>query len=225
MQLPNQSLSSLPAFGAASADPTRLPELRHNLTLLCSTFTSSLRSLAREGAGVEQRRAYLSAEEQRMRRVVEAQERKLAQLRGVVACVERVRAIEGEAMELLRALEAQQDAQVADAEAVLGRFDDEFDRLLGDFAGEYDEMGLDEVVVGAIAPLVSHTVLSPPLPPPPGSKADCPSDAAAPPVVVVGPPLVAVLHRSTAQAIPQALPHRPRRPPRRVGQQRPARRG
>lgn len=164
-QLPNQSLSSLPAFGAASADPTRLPELRHNLTLLCSTFTSSLRSLAREGAGVEQRRAYLSAEEQRMRRVVEAQERKLAQLRGVVACVERVRAIEGEAMELLRALEAQQDAQVADAEAVLGRFDDEFDRLLGDFAGEYDEMGLDEVVVGAIAPLVSHTVLSNPLPP------------------------------------------------------------
>ncbi|GAA5836279.1 hypothetical protein JCM9279_002246, partial [Rhodotorula babjevae] len=150
--LPNQSLSSLPAFGAGSADPTRLPELRHNVTLLCSTFASSLRSLAREGAGVEQRRAYLSSEEQRMRRVVDAQERKLAQLKGVMGCVERVRAIEGEAMDLVRALEAT-EAQV-DAETVLGRFDDEFDRLLGDFAGESEEMGLDEVVVGAVAPLL-----------------------------------------------------------------------
>ncbi|GAA6003180.1 mRNA splicing protein SPP382 [Rhodotorula paludigena] len=151
--LPNQSLSSLPAFGAGSADPTRLPELRHNLTLLCSTFSSTLRSLAREGAGVEQRRAYLASEEQRMRRVVEAQERKLAQLRGIVQCVERVRELESEAVELCRALEGQGDEAVK-PEEVLGRFEDEFDRLLGEFAGEYEEMGLDEVVVGAITPVL-----------------------------------------------------------------------
>ena len=150
-QLPNQSLSSLPAFGAGSADPTRLPELRHNLTLLCSTFSSTLRSLAREGAGVEHRRAYLASEEARMRRVVDAQERKLALLQGVMQCVERIRALEAGAMELLRALE--QEGEV-DAEVVLGRFEDEFDRLLGEFASEYQELGLDEVVVGALAPLV-----------------------------------------------------------------------
>ncbi|GAA5822771.1 hypothetical protein JCM3770_003324, partial [Rhodotorula araucariae] len=149
--LPNQSLSSLTAFGAGSADPTRLPELRHNLTLLCSTLSSTLRSLAREGAGVEQRRAYLASEEARMRRVVDAQARKLVQLRGVMQCIERVRVLEGEAMDLVRALE--QDGKV-DADAVLGRFEDEFDRLLGEFAGEYQELGLDEVVVGAIAPLL-----------------------------------------------------------------------
>ena len=87
-----------------------------------------------------------------MRRVVDAQERKLAQLKGVMGCVERVRAIEVEAMDLVRALDATEEQ--VDAETVLGRFDGEFDRLLGDFAGEFEEMGLDEVVVGAVAPLV-----------------------------------------------------------------------
>lgn len=152
-QLPNQSLSSLPAFGAASADPTRLPELRHNLTLLCSTLSSSLKSLAREGAGVEQRRAYLAKEEARVRQLVEAQERKIERLKEVMQCVERVRQKEGEAFELLRALQSQEDTVAP--EAVLGRYEDDFDRLLGAFSQEYEELGLDEVVVAAIAPIVS----------------------------------------------------------------------
>lgn len=153
-QLPNQSLSSLPAFGAGSADPTRLPELRHNLALLCSTLSSSLRALAKEGAGVEQRRAYLAKEENRVRHLVEAQERKISKMQGVLACVERVRTKEVEAMELLRTLELHSEEAVK-AEDVLSRFEDDFDLLLGEFAGEYEELGLDEVVVGAIAPIVS----------------------------------------------------------------------
>lgn len=154
-QLPNQSLSSLPAFGAGSADPTRLPELRHNLTLLCSTLSSSLRALAKEGAGVEQRRAYLAQEENRVRHLVEAQERKIAKMQGVLACVERVREKEVEAMELVRTLELHAAEEAVEAEEVLSRFEDDFDQLLGEFAGEYEELGLDEVVVGAIAPIVS----------------------------------------------------------------------
>ncbi|GAA5976090.1 hypothetical protein JCM10908_005383 [Rhodotorula pacifica] len=153
--LPNQSLSSLPAFGAGSADPTRLPELRHNLTLLCSTLSSSLRALAKEGAGVEQRRAYLAKEETRVRQLVEAQERKITKMQGVLACVERVREKEVEAMELLRTLEMHSDNEVPiKAEDVLARFEDDFDQLLGEFANEYEELGLDEVVVGAIAPIL-----------------------------------------------------------------------
>lgn len=151
--LPNQSLSSLPAFGAGSADPTRLPELRHNLTLLCSTLSSSLHALAKEGAGVEQRRAYLAKEESRVRQLVEAQERKISKMQGVLACVERVRTKEVEAMELLRTLELHAEEAVR-AEDVLSRFEDDFDLLLGEFAGEYEELGLDEVVVGAIAPIL-----------------------------------------------------------------------
>lgn len=144
----------MPAFGAGSADPTRLPELRHNVTLLCSTLSSSLRALAKEGAGVEQRRAYLAKEETRVRQLVEAQERKISNMREVLLCVERVREKEVEAMDLLRTLLAHSDEPVQ-AEDVLSRFEDDFDRLLGEFASEYEELGLDEVVVGAVAPIVS----------------------------------------------------------------------
>ncbi|GAA5873977.1 hypothetical protein JCM1840_006108 [Sporobolomyces johnsonii] len=149
--LPTQALSSLPAFGAASADPTRLPELRHNLTLLTSTLSSSLRSLAKEGAGVVQRRQYLVAEEERVRKAVEAQEARIRSLEGVMGVVERVREREREALELVLAMEAQgRDEEGATA---LDGFADDFDELLGGFPGEYDELRLDEVVVGAITPI------------------------------------------------------------------------
>ena len=68
--------------------------------------------------------------------------------------MERVRTKEVEAMELLRTLELHAEEAVR-AEDVLSRFEDDFDLLLGEFAGEYEELGLDEVVVGAIAPIVS----------------------------------------------------------------------
>jgi hypothetical protein len=58
-------------------------------------------------------------------------------------------------MELLRTLELHPEDEAVKAEDVLSRFEDDFDLLLGEFAGEYEELGLDEVVVGAIAPIVS----------------------------------------------------------------------
>ncbi|GAA5970505.1 hypothetical protein JCM21900_003885 [Sporobolomyces salmonicolor] len=149
--LPTQALSSLPAFGAASADPTRLPELRHNLTLLTSTLSSSLRSLAKEGAGVVQRRQYLAAEEARVRKAVEAQEARIRSLEGVMSVVGRIRERETEALELVLAMEAQ--GREEEGSKALDGFADDFDELLGGFPGEYEELRLDEVVVGAITPI------------------------------------------------------------------------
>jgi hypothetical protein len=44
--------------------------------------------------------------------------------------------------------------------ALLSPFDDEFDELLGKYPEEYIEMKMDEVVVGAVAPIVSPIALS-----------------------------------------------------------------
>ncbi|GAA5860324.1 hypothetical protein JCM5353_006615 [Sporobolomyces roseus] len=147
--LPDQTISSsLPAFGAGSADPTRLPELRHNLTLLTSTLSSSLRSLAKEGSGVVQRRAYLESEESRIRKGVEKQETKMKRLEGILRVVEKVKEVESECRELLGMLN--EGEEVCEC---LEKFGDEFDELLGIYGEEYEELRLDEVVVGAITPI------------------------------------------------------------------------
>ncbi|GAA6011278.1 hypothetical protein JCM10207_008285 [Rhodosporidiobolus poonsookiae] len=154
--LPSQSLSTLPTslHGAGSADPTRLPELRHNLTLLTTTFSSSLRALAREGAGVAQRRAYLAKEEARVRAAVEEQERKVHRLEGVMKLVERVREQERQAGEVLRAMEGGAAEGGVDPLEVLNGFEELFDALLGEYAAEYEQMRLDEVVVAALTPIL-----------------------------------------------------------------------
>lgn len=148
--LSSQSLSSLPAYGAGSADPTRLPELRHNLTLLTSTISASLAHMAREGKDVQDKRRYLAQEEARVREAVVRQEEATARLERVLKAVGRVREIEREMVRLMTA----GGAEGLGAEVFLRPFDDEFDQLYVE--GEYQAMGLDEVVVGAIAPIVSH---------------------------------------------------------------------
>lgn len=163
-QLPDQSLtSSLPAFGAGSADPTRLPELRHNLVLLTSTLSSHLRALAKEGSNVITRRKYLLAEEERVRVGVEKQEKKMTQLRQVLEVVQRVKDKENEVRELMSMVSISgQDADAESVELLLLKFEDEFDQLLGQYREEYEEMRLDQVVVGAITPIVSSRPSAPP---------------------------------------------------------------
>ncbi|GAA5873748.1 hypothetical protein JCM8547_005938 [Rhodosporidiobolus lusitaniae] len=139
------SLHSLPAH-----DTSRLPELRHNLTLLTSTLSSSLRSLAREGTGIAQRRKYLEREEQRVREKVEEQGRKVQRLEAVVEVCKEVKRVEEEVGELLRVLEMEGGG--VSAEDVLGKFEEPFKRLEGEFGKEYEELGLDEVVVAALTP-------------------------------------------------------------------------
>ncbi|KAM0754996.1 TFP11-domain-containing protein [Meredithblackwellia eburnea MCA 4105] len=147
--LPSQSLSSLPAFGAGSADPTQLPELRHNLTLICSTTSSTLSAFAREGKGVVERRQYLDHEESRVRKQVEAQALAVSRLEAIVGIVEKVREVEKETVSILMA----GGAEDMTPDVLYQPFRDHFDNLLGNHGEDYAEMRLDEVVVGAIAPI------------------------------------------------------------------------
>lgn len=69
--------------------------------------------------------------------------------------VEKIKVIEEKSMDLLVRL---QNEGVYDGELpklVLSGFVDEFDDLFGKYPDEYEMMGLDEVLVGAITPIVS----------------------------------------------------------------------
>ncbi|BGP14518.1 hypothetical protein JCM10213v2_002467 [Rhodosporidiobolus nylandii] len=144
------SLTSLPVHAHAQ-DTQKLPELRHNLTLLTTTLSSTLKSLAREGAGVAQRRAYLAKEEQRVRALVEAQETRVRRLEQVAKVAQRVKEVAGEQAEVLKAMEGM-GAQPS-PEDLLKAFEEPLDELLG-FGAEYEELGLDELVVAGLAPIL-----------------------------------------------------------------------
>lgn len=149
--IPSQNLSSLPTTAAGSADTTRLPELRHNLTLLTSTFSSALSSLAREGKTVEERRGMLSKDEVRVRKAVESQDAQLVRLRAIRTHLERVKLLERETNELFSAA-VMTPADLA--KAALSPFENDFDALYGEYNDEYLGMRLDEAVVGTIAPFM-----------------------------------------------------------------------
>ncbi|SCZ98960.1 BZ3500_MvSof-1268-A1-R1_Chr3-1g05734 [Microbotryum saponariae] len=152
--LPSTSLSSLPAFGAGSADPTRLPELRHNLMLLTTTLGSNLSALAREGKQVEERRKYLNVEEERVRGVVEKQELAIERVHGVLKLVARMKVIEQEVAEVAKIiLIGGEGSEQVSPNDLFNFFIDVFDELLGDYEDEYAVLQLDEIVVAAIAPL------------------------------------------------------------------------
>jgi tuftelin-interacting protein 11 len=54
-----------------STDPTRIPELRHNLRLILDGCKSDLDGLAREAKALEQRKKWLVDEDTRLRRKVD----------------------------------------------------------------------------------------------------------------------------------------------------------
>jgi len=111
--------------------------------------------------------------------------------------VGRVKEKERDAVGLLGAAGAEQ----LGPKVLLEPFVDEFDELLGQYPNEYEEMGLDEVLVGAIAPIVSFTSF------PRVFRTKLTSLAVPSPLPRLGSPLASLLRRRRAQAVEEAFPH------------------
>lgn len=78
---------------------------------------------------------------------------KMKRLEQILRTVERVKEKETEVRELMN-MGGGLIGEGDEMSELLGKFEDEFDELLGQFTEEYEEMRLDQVVVGAIAPIV-----------------------------------------------------------------------
>ena len=145
-----------------TSDATRLPELRHNLAIIVDTNKGDLDNLAREGRNVADRRKWLSKEESRIRNVVQAEEASKQCSKSTVEYsantpvtgIARLETIT-EATSSVQKLSASLRYDERGISEQLALFSDSFDNLLSTATPEeYEQYRLDEVVVGAIAPIM-----------------------------------------------------------------------
>ncbi|KAG5647479.1 hypothetical protein DXG03_009414 [Asterophora parasitica] len=129
-----------------SNDPTRIPEVRHNIKLIAEACKSDLDGLSREAKALEQRKKYAAEEDARLRKKV-ADEAEL---------IERLQKIQLVANDI--SAKAKELASVY--EVSLEPFSPLFFTLVDQFSREFERYRLDEIVVAAIAPLVRRMVAS-----------------------------------------------------------------
>ncbi|KII85866.1 hypothetical protein PLICRDRAFT_115444 [Plicaturopsis crispa FD-325 SS-3] len=127
-----------------STDPTRIPEVRHNLRLIGDACTSDLDGLAREARALEERKKWIANEDIRLRKKVEEEAELISRLQQVHLVVDEINA------------QAKELASVY--EATLEPFQSHFYKLISQFPEEFDKYRLDDVVVGAIAPIFRRMV-------------------------------------------------------------------
>jgi len=151
-----REVSSISAVSwTPSTDTMRIPEIRHNLRLMVDMTNHEVLELAKEGKLLEEKRRKGRMEEVRLgKRVKEEAEliRRLGEMKIVV---------EGLASSAQAARQSAKSQfsgdyvtlQASSAPSSLEALSPFVERLLREFSSEYDTYQVDEVVVGAIAPL------------------------------------------------------------------------
>ncbi|KAF5315990.1 hypothetical protein D9758_018112 [Tetrapyrgos nigripes] len=127
-----------------SADPTRIPEVRHNIRLIAESCKTDLDGLAREAKSLQERKKWVAQEDVRLRKKVEDEAELIARLQQVQIVANE---IDAKAKELASVYEVSLDP-----------FSPIIYRLVSEFENEFTRYRLDEVVVAAIAPLIRRMV-------------------------------------------------------------------
>ncbi|KJA28197.1 hypothetical protein HYPSUDRAFT_34579 [Hypholoma sublateritium FD-334 SS-4] len=121
-----------------SNDPTRIPEVRHNIRLIADACKSDLDGLAREAKALQERKKFIISEDARLRKKVEDEAELIARLQQIQLVTSDINAV---AKDLLSTYEVSLDL-----------FSPLFEKLIHEFGNEYDKYHLDELVVAAITP-------------------------------------------------------------------------
>ncbi|KAI0773263.1 TFP11-domain-containing protein [Trametes elegans] len=145
-----REVSSLADVSLASwtptTDPMRLPEIRHNLRLITESCRTDLEGLAREARALEERKKWIRIEDERLRKQVDEEAELIARMQQMHLVVDEI---------------SMQSREAASTyEASLEPFAATFDKLIGQYAKEFDRYRLDEIVVAAIAPVVRRMLTS-----------------------------------------------------------------
>ncbi|KAK7056344.1 hypothetical protein VNI00_002898 [Paramarasmius palmivorus] len=127
-----------------SIDPTRIPEIRHNVRLIAEACKTDLDGLAREAKSLEERKRFVTQEDLRLRKKVDEEAELIARLQQVQLVASE---IDSKAKEIGSLYEVS-----------LEGFSPLFYKLMTEYEREFDKYRLDEVVVAAIAPLVRRMV-------------------------------------------------------------------
>ena len=129
-----------------SNDPTRIPEVRHNIRLIADACKTDLDGLAREAKALQERKKFVTVEDARLRKKVEDEAELIARLQQIQLVTSEIN------------LTARELA--SDYEASLEPFAPHFQKLILEYPREYDRYRLDEVVVAAIAPVMRRMVVT-----------------------------------------------------------------
>ncbi|KAJ7714737.1 GC-rich sequence DNA-binding factor-like protein-domain-containing protein [Mycena metata] len=127
-----------------SNDPTRIPEVRHNIRLIAEACKTELNGLAREAKSLDERKKWVTHEDARLRKKVEDEADLIARLQQIQLVASE---IDTKSKELASVYEVS-----------LEPFSPLFYKLVDQFSREFERYRLDEIVVAAIAPLVRRMV-------------------------------------------------------------------
>ena len=141
-----------------SNDPTRIPEVRHNVRLIADACKSDLDGLAREAKTLQKHNKFAAVEDVRLRKKVddEAQRKLFASLikfqvtdlfSVVIARLQQVQLLANDINTTAKEL-------TSVYEVSLEPFSPHFQKLISEYSYEYDKYHLDEIVVAAIAPVI-----------------------------------------------------------------------
>jgi tuftelin-interacting protein 11 len=141
-----------------SNDPTRIPEVRHNVRLIADACKSDLDGLAREAKTLQERNKFATVEDLRLRKKVDDEaQRKLFlsfikfqvtdSVFVVIARLQQVQLLTNDINTTAKEL-------TSVYEVSLELFSPHFQKLISEYSYEYDKYRLDEIVVAAIAPVI-----------------------------------------------------------------------
>ena len=144
-----------------SNDPTRIPEVRHNVRLIADACKSDLDGLAREAKTLQERNKFAIMEDIRLRKKVddEAQRKLFSFIKfqvtdspfAVIARLQQVQLLANDISTTAKEL-------TSVYEVSLEPFSPHFHKLISEYSYEYDKYRLDEIVVAAIVPVVRRLV-------------------------------------------------------------------
>ncbi|KAG6891177.1 hypothetical protein C0995_008429 [Termitomyces sp. Mi166 len=145
-----------------SNDPTRIPEVRHNIRLIADACKSDLDGLAREARALHQRKKFVAEEDARLRKkVADEAERKCSRPlkfmqshKFTPSVIERLQKVQLVANDI----NAKARELASMYEVSLEPFSPLFYGLVDQFSCEFERYRLDEIVVAAIAPIVRRMV-------------------------------------------------------------------
>ncbi|KIY71893.1 TFP11-domain-containing protein [Cylindrobasidium torrendii FP15055 ss-10] len=123
----------------ASNDPERIPEIRHNVRLIRDSCKTQVAELASEARLVDMKKKQAIRDDARLRQKVEEEARLIARL-------QQIQLVTNE-------LQATAKNLSSSYEPALESFDPLIERLLRDFGREFAVYHLDQIIVGAIAPV------------------------------------------------------------------------
>ncbi|KAJ7804580.1 GC-rich sequence DNA-binding factor-like protein-domain-containing protein [Mycena olivaceomarginata] len=127
-----------------SNDPTRIPEVRHNIRLIAEACKTDLDGLAREAKALDERKKWVTHEDTRLRK-------KVADEAELIARLQQVQIVANE-------IDTKSKELASSYELSLEEFSPLFYKLVDQFSREFERYRLDEIVVAAIAPLVRRMV-------------------------------------------------------------------